>query len=592
MKSFGWLLFTDMWSRCTATSAMLAATINLFFTVPTGQFMSSAWHVYEYTLISHEYFNIVDYKYTFNRDVAVGKHLAVLVCIQFYFDVSYFHKEGIVATIEAMFNRLYNASPILLATAILVGTAGLLSYAWFQLSTGYLHGDALIFQTVGRGWLHGAVPYRDLFETKPPGVFLLHALSWKLVGSQLLVSIATVLALIGVAVRAGAPVLGFVQGRPAADRRFLSLLSVLFGIELALYMVDQAGGGLAETYGAYFAIAFLTALITVVKYANLKPLLLGGLLLLAVGFKEPFLLSIIAGAILLIDTPGDAIKTVAIPLLIAAVLGVISLLVFGLFSPFFEVYLPHMLGFHVYQHDGSTFIRALEIWRTFINLGAFSWGLAIAMTVLWLSVARLMPLRWLVASYLTFLSIAIGGDFYGHHFVFAVPMYVAMWWVLLRDGAQQWVKLSWGVIATALMLSAFTATKISYATEAAQWRSHEVEMKSMAVTIDTVMDACGYEQYLQMIPRVGDTFAYTNHVPYGPIFLHYSRFIGAFKSYSSAHIKALQEAPLALFLDIEDANLSEQAKQFIRSNFSMNPPACAQDGFVQQLPYTLYFRLP
>ena len=61
-----------------------------------------------------------------------------------------------------------------LGVAILVALGGLVAHVVFELS-GVLHGDAMIFQTVGRGILNGIKPYSGLFETKPPGIFLMHA---------------------------------------------------------------------------------------------------------------------------------------------------------------------------------------------------------------------------------------------------------------------------------------------------------------------------------------------------------------------------------------------------------------------------------
>src|SRR2546422_741744 len=42
---------------------------------------------------------------------------------------------------------------------------------------GAVQPDAYLYFTVGRGILNGLLPYKDLFETKPPGMFLLSALS-------------------------------------------------------------------------------------------------------------------------------------------------------------------------------------------------------------------------------------------------------------------------------------------------------------------------------------------------------------------------------------------------------------------------------
>src|SRR3989338_10892941 len=49
--------------------------------------------------------------------------------------------------------------------------------------------DAYIFMTVGRGILNGLRPYTDLFESKPVGVFLLNALSFRLTGGIFLLHI-------------------------------------------------------------------------------------------------------------------------------------------------------------------------------------------------------------------------------------------------------------------------------------------------------------------------------------------------------------------------------------------------------------------
>lgn len=38
--------------------------------------------------------------------------------------------------------------------------------------------DAQAFYTVGRGWMHGLIPYRDLFEQKGPLLYLLYGLGW------------------------------------------------------------------------------------------------------------------------------------------------------------------------------------------------------------------------------------------------------------------------------------------------------------------------------------------------------------------------------------------------------------------------------
>src|SRR4051794_25138269 len=71
---------------------------------------------------------------------------------------------------------LNHVGVLLIALAFLNGSHELTLRLLYELQVP-VHGDSAIYFTIGRGIVHGLVPYRDLFETKPPGVFLLAALS-------------------------------------------------------------------------------------------------------------------------------------------------------------------------------------------------------------------------------------------------------------------------------------------------------------------------------------------------------------------------------------------------------------------------------
>lgn len=490
--------------------------------------------------------------------------------------------------------HLHKLGTTLLIIAILIAAAGLVSRAWYEASSGVLHGDTQIFQTVARGMLNGLTPYVDLFETKPPGIFLLHVVSLTLFGSQFFVKLLQAIVLLGIPILVVIPSVNFAQDRSAAQRRLISLTSILFGLLLALYTANQAGEGLAESYGAFFAIGYLVILIQSHPSRGAldgwkRILVLSMLMLLSVGIKEPFLLIILAGVILL---QKKLLPSFVYPLCIAVVLGLVALLVLGIAVPFFQIYLPHMLGFHVLQHNGSTFFRALEVWRTFINMGAYSWWFALGVIIIWISLVykslvkgqRSKVIRWFVGSYLMFIAIAVGGDFYGHHFIFAVPVYAVLWWVGVRQGFAVWNA------APLFVLAALLNTQLSYAGQYTAWENRERELKQVATVVDSVMERCGWEKFLQMIPRGGGPYAYMDHSPYGPIFIHYSRFIGANTMYQNAYIRALNEAPVALVLDIEDSNFTEYTLQYVRSNFTDIAPKCAGEDYEDPLPFHLLFR--
>jgi len=115
---------------------------------------------------------------------------------------------------------------IILTLAIVVAVAGLLARCYYELS-GVMYGDTMIFQTVGRGMLNGLKPYSGLFETKPPGIFMMHALSLWLFDSQLLVKILQVLALLTIPVMVFIPAVHFMSERSAKQRQVLTLTSIL-----------------------------------------------------------------------------------------------------------------------------------------------------------------------------------------------------------------------------------------------------------------------------------------------------------------------------------------------------------------------------
>jgi hypothetical protein len=56
-----------------------------------------------------------------------------------------------------------------------------MAYAWP--TTSYRFGrDQALFFYIGREWLNGSVPYRDTFDLKPPGIYLMHSISIVVLG--------------------------------------------------------------------------------------------------------------------------------------------------------------------------------------------------------------------------------------------------------------------------------------------------------------------------------------------------------------------------------------------------------------------------
>src|SRR3989338_3839565 len=159
--------------------------------------------------------------------------------------------------------------------------------------------DVNIYLTVGRGMLNGLTPYRDLFETKAPGIFLLSALSlWLFNGATLLLWVEAALLTI-------LPLIILLPLFRTQDlTRTIPVITVgfLFSVFLTLYTGAMAGQGLSESFGAVFATA-VVALIALPRRGDSDvsagmTILIAFLLFFAAFFKEPFVLSALGGVVI------------------------------------------------------------------------------------------------------------------------------------------------------------------------------------------------------------------------------------------------------------------------------------------------------
>ena len=67
---------------------------------------------------------------------------------------------------------------------IAAGFVFLFSYSTSPLYPTYYGNDSAQFQTIGKCWLKGAVPYRDLFDHKGPWIFFINMLGYLLTGTK------------------------------------------------------------------------------------------------------------------------------------------------------------------------------------------------------------------------------------------------------------------------------------------------------------------------------------------------------------------------------------------------------------------------
>lgn len=127
----------------------------------------------------------------------------------------------------------------------------------YELHEVYTADNSLYF-AVGKGMLHGYAPYRDLYENKPPMVFLLSAISYALTGNFYLVNI---ICFVNIIILIVLPLVFLWKNK--ADSSLLTTLLLAFAILtisllLALYGEARSGEGQVELYGATCLVIYFS----------------------------------------------------------------------------------------------------------------------------------------------------------------------------------------------------------------------------------------------------------------------------------------------------------------------------------------------
>ncbi len=247
--------------------------------------------------------------------------------------------------------------------------AGLAWAAW-QLSLkavllhGGLHGpDATLYWTTGNAIRNGLTLYRDVFDPKPPGMFLLSAGSFSLFGDGRLGAWLAVLVLGLVPTVVVLMALPRLRGRDAATRWSVLLAAILVGLTLSYYNASIGGDWQTEFFGACTGLLYVAAIDADRRRSRMWTLVLAcAAFAVTLLLKEPFLLSLLAAAVLLLRTGRDWLRLWMLPFLSACALYVVTLVALGALGSYFTIYLQGMLGGYI-QRGGPIWARGLLAWE-------------------------------------------------------------------------------------------------------------------------------------------------------------------------------------------------------------------------------------
>jgi hypothetical protein len=427
----------------------------------------------------------------------------------------------------------------------------------YELSGVFNSYDTPIFWTVGKGITNGIQPYTGLFEIKPPGIFVLSALSFYFFDSPVLTHITQVLVLL---IIAAIPLLAYILHSKEKSIFGISF-SALLGLLLALYSDERSGQVEVESFGAAFgAIAVLLMLNSFEKYKILKILGISLCLLISCGFKEPFLFPILGVSFIFCKNIKDWFLKFALPLLIALCLGIIALLSLGWMEGFLG-YLRFMSGTHVNALGSSPLERAIHFWRLFFdqNLYSLSFGYLFACifcALLWINRTKPVQITWLFVSlFLASLSVAIGGEYACHHFIFAVPFYVA---ILIKYNINSKNKIN-ALLLALLTLSILNLPDINWEKRTQVFNHKKTTAMSVPITkyLDSVMEQSGIERFVNLCNNTNvDVFlCYSSeigkHSPQGPYYTMDYRFFNRIPGYADSVLNYARNGQIAVYTSLK-----------------------------------------
>ena len=503
--------------------------------------------------------------------------------------------------------------------------------------------DDTLYWAVGRGILNGLTPYKDLFETKPPGIFWMSALSLKLTGGVYAMNVFSFYCLV---ITGLIPVIAtaILCRRRNCDKRTTALMifaSLLFGMMLALYSQIRSGYIQVEAFGAMFVCVYLLLIFDGYE-ENQRPwslsVIAAGLFLAFAGLmKEPFVLIAACASLLFVRSIRGFFYKTILPLLYGGAVGAGLMAATGVLKPYLTIYIKYILSSRVHS-DNSPYQRIKDFEHLTNDLANFSPLLCCAVIFLlvfvffymsqdvrelpsagfkqwfkWIPRFVALPLGLFAASF----AVAIGGQYYNHHHIFALPAYMALFLLTLRGcvvgpdlinqnrafteekqgiryGPLQCRK-ALSVLCAVLLIGFYLLPDFTYDEALSR---ETAQMKTHAEYIDNLLDEKGIERYLFLGFNGPYFYGLTEHSPLGPVF---AQFPDDYKEdadnwFCRSLLAELNEAQIVFVANIDVGVISEKVWNALNSDFvrddahSVSKDDQPVEGLPEGFTYITYIR--
>ncbi|MEI6132472.1 MAG: hypothetical protein WCQ41_06595 [Bacillota bacterium] len=489
--------------------------------------------------------------------------------------------------------------------------------------------DTPVYWAMGRGILNGLTPYVDMFEIKGPGIFYITALSFLTSNGPWVGNLINFICLLFIGFSPLGALLLTAKKIGIKSVNFITYpIAIIFGGIIMMYSSFYAGQIQTESFGAGFACIYLMIISTIdvnkIKWNSISIWLAAIFMMLSVGMKEPFILLCFAGALIFATGLKHLFKVFILPLLYAIALGALIMLVTGMLIPYFKNYLFYIFTNHV-TRSGSIFEKLFAFEKFRLNLNSYSDQLLpivivslvfsfliVVFTIfqknrsIWYKIFNII--KFVPTILLPFLAVGLGGEYYGHHFIFAIPVYIALIiYMLINLGtnnttAQSENKIIKSIafakhyILAIILLFSFSVVldikPFSMNSPLATCMREAPVINADANKVDALLDKMNVDRYMY-IGMNGPVFmGLTKHSPQGPIFLHDIRF------FVSEYVKnnAMDEIKNSKILVVEDDLLKtgwkmySPLREYMENNYTKNPPAIAK-GLEMPSPmkYTVFF---
>lgn len=476
--------------------------------------------------------------------------------------------------------------------------------------------DSPLYWTVGRGMLNGYKPYAEMYENKPIGIFLISAISFALTGGTILCNVVSCLAALMLTLIPAAVLLSVFKRTDETDgvRRTAAFLSVLLsGLLITVYSEVRSGGFQVEAIGAAFSVLFIAL---VVKLKNVqtrkKRIILTALasiaLCCAAMIKEPFVIVSIFGALLFIDDLKQLIENLVIPCAFGGVLTLLLLTVGGVISPYFSIYISRMFETRVGGEGSSAFSRARDLLRVINDIKGFSdWLFYVILLFFGLTLLRgaigkkqsagrvfLHVIKVIAAVYAASFCVGMGGYYYNHHFIFAVPIYCAF---VIYGGALLFeYKPKKGTarnIVILLLGVMMLITSVSIGNKyGGDYTEKYQSITAQAEYVDSLLDFYQEDRYQYIGFNGEDVFiGLTKHSPQGPVFAQDSDNFQTDDTWFAQKLKEqIDESNIVIVRNFTSPAVDDYIRNKLATEFTTDPSSKLLTNPPDGFNYTIYYR--